>query len=145
MDLYEENVLESFLDDIEEDLVSVWSSNQSEQESENFSAERSAQADANGEATDAGSGATGSVLSVSEDGSVSSASSDESVQTLDHTHENFKNQGSSSSNESIVLVKPFDFFANNTTDDSADDLSVGTSIEVLDADGNRPEDSMLIG
>ena len=152
MEFYNEDVFDSFLDEIEEDLKSVWSSNKSERESAIFSAERSAEADANGLATDAGSGATGSSLSVSSDGSVSSDSSDDSSQTieLDHEHANFKfcatsYCSSSSSSESFELVKPFDFFANNNTDDSENDGSIGTSIEVLDADGNRPEDSMLIG
>ena len=44
---------------------------------------------------------------------------------------------------SFKLVKPFDFFGNFDTDDGS--LSVGTSIEILDADGNRPQDSLLIG
>ena len=52
---------------------------------------------------------------------------------------------SSSASESFELVKPFDFFANNNTDDSENDGTNGTSIEVLDADGNRPEDSLLTG
>ena len=67
------------MDEIENDLVSVWSSNISEKESEEYSAERSALADANGEETDAESGNTGSELSVSADGSVSSDSSNESI------------------------------------------------------------------
>ena len=138
-------MFDSFLDEIEEDLKSVWSSNKSERESAIFSAERSAEADANGLATDL-SGATGSSLSVSSDGSVSSDSSDDSSQTidLDHEHANFKfcmTSSCSSSSESFELVKPFDFFANNNTDDSENDGTVGTSIELLDADGNRPEDS----
>lgn len=127
------------MDEIEADLVSVWSSNISEKESEEYSAERSALADANGEETDAESGNTGSELSVSADGSVSSDSSNESIQTPDnvHQHENFKHFSTdSSSSVSFKVVKPFDFFANDNTDDGS--LSVGTSIEILDADGNRP-------
>ena len=76
---YQDKILDGFLDEIENDLVSVWSSNISEKESEEYSAERSALADANGEETDAESGNTGSELSVSADGSVSSDSSNESI------------------------------------------------------------------
>ena len=147
MEFYKDDVFGSFLDEIEEDLKSVWSSNKSERESAIFSAERSAEADANGLATDL-SGATGSALSVSSDGVVSSDSSDDSSQTieLDHEHANFKfcmtsSCSSSSESYSFELVKPFDFFANNNTDDSDNDGTNGTSIEILDANGDRPEDS----
>ena len=58
LELYQQSVFDSFLDEIEEDLKSVWSTNKSEKESAIFSAERSAEADANGLATDL-SGATG--------------------------------------------------------------------------------------
>ena len=147
MEFYKDDVFGSFLDEIEEDLKSVWSSNKSERESAIFSAERSAEADANGLATDL-SGATGSALSVSSDGVVSSDSSDDSSQTIeiDHEHANFKfcmtsSCSSSSESYSFELVKPFDFFANNNTDDSDNDGTNGTSIEILDANGDRPEDS----
>ena len=146
IDVYQDEILGDFLDDIEDDLVSVWSSNISEKESEEYSAERSALADANGEETDAESGNTGSELSVSANGSVSSDSSEDSIQTPDnaHQHESFKYFSyESSSSVSFKLVKPFDFFGNFDTDDGS--LSVGTSIEILDADGNRPQDSLLIG
>ena len=85
-----DNIIDTFFDDIEEDLLSVWSSNRSEQESEDASALRSAMASAMGmtddgvAADDGGSGFTGSDESDSE-GMASSDSSAMSDQSLDHS------------------------------------------------------------
>ena len=83
-----DNIIDDFFDDIEADLLSVWSTNKSEQESADASALRSAMASALGLSDDgmgaAGdSGFTGSDLSDSE-GVLSSDSSALSSVSLDH-------------------------------------------------------------
>ena len=104
-DFFLDNMLDDLFNEIEEDLLSVWSTNKSEQESANESAQRSANADAMGLDTDGGNNAGDSGMTVdtveSNDDSMmgddaSMTNTSESSDSLDHDlsdHSGFKHKG----------------------------------------------------
>ena len=104
LDYLIDSVMDRFFGEIEEDLLSVWSTNRSEQESADASALRSAIASAQGltddhvVSGDGGSGSTNSIASVTESGGIivtSTSSSSSNPSSLDHDlsdHSGFKHK-----------------------------------------------------
>ena len=92
-DYFIENLIDGFFEEIESDLLTVWSTNLSEQESQQASAQLSADREAAGEDTDLNTDATPASLSVSEDTSDSSDSELDSSTSLDHSHGEFGYHG----------------------------------------------------